>query len=135
MVKDKTRVIMVKLGLDGHWRGITTVSLILKNAGMEVIFAGFQTIDSAISIAEQEDVDVIGLSIHSGAHIPWTTKFVEGLKKRKLKDEFVLAVGGVIPDADVETLREIGADGIFGPGSTAEEIVKSIQEKVKEKRV
>ncbi|MCD6153689.1 MAG: cobalamin-dependent protein [Syntrophobacterales bacterium] len=134
-MKDKTRVIMVKLGLDGHWRGITTVSLILKNAGMEVIFAGFQTIESAISIAEQEDVDVIGLSIHSGAHIPWTRKFVEALNERKLKDEFVLVVGGVIPDADVDALREIGADGIYGPGSTAEEIVRSIQEKVKEKRI
>lgn len=81
----KIRVLTAKVGLDGHWRGVTTVSLILKNAGMEVIFGGFQTIENAVNVAVQEDVDVIGLSIHSGAHITWIRKFVEELKKRGLK--------------------------------------------------
>ena len=126
----KIRVIMVKVGLDGHWRGVTTVSLILKNAGMEVIFGGFQTIENTISVAVQEDVDVIGVSIHSGAHITWVKKFVEELKKRELQNEFVLVVGGAIPEHDFAMLKQIGANDVFGPGSLPEKIINKIEKLV-----
>ena len=126
----KIRVIMVKVGLDGHWRGVTTVSLILKNAGMEGIFGGFQTIENTISVAVQEDVDVIGVSIHSGAHITWVKKFVEELKKRELQNEFVLVVGGAIPDHDFAMLKQIGANDVFGPGSLPEKIINKIEKLV-----
>lgn len=126
----KIRVIMVKVGLDGHWRGVTTVSLILKNAGMEVIFGGFQTIENTINVAVQEDVDVIGVSIHSGAHITWVKKFVEELKKRELQSEFVLVVGGAIPEHDFAMLKKIGANDVFGPGSLPEKIINKIEKLV-----
>lgn len=134
-VDKKIRVLTVKVGLDGHWRGVTTVSLILKNAGMEVIFGGFQTIENAVNVAVQEDVDVIGLSIHSGAHITWIRKFVEELKKRGLEKEFVLVVGGAIPEHDFAMLKQIGAHDVFGPGTLPDKIIQSIQEKVEKKEL
>lgn len=126
----KIRVIMVKIGLDGHWRGVTTVSLVLKNAGMEVIFGGFQTIENTINVAVQEDVDVIGVSIHSGAHVTWVKKFVEELKKRELQNEFVFVVGGAIPEHDFAILKQIGAHDVFGPGSLPERIINNIEKLV-----
>jgi len=126
----KIRVLMVKVGLDGHWRGAVSVSSLLKDAGMEVIFGGFQEIDTIINTAIQEDVDVIGLSIHSGAHIYWTRKIVERLAERGLANEFILMVGGAIPEYDFEELRNLGVYGIFSPGTLPERIVSEFRESV-----
>ena len=80
---------MSKPGCDGHWRGIVTVSRILRDAGMEVIFGGFQNVEEIVKTAIEEDVDVIGLSIHSGADVPWTREVVSLLKEKGMQNEFV----------------------------------------------
>lgn len=129
----KIRVLMVKVGLDGHWRGAVSVSSLLKNAGMEVIFGGFQEIDTIINTAIQEDVDVIGLSIHSGAHIDWTKKMVKRLEERGLRDKFVLMVGGAIPEYDFEELKKMGAYEVFLPGTLPGRIIDVFRESVTKK--
>ncbi|NVM30476.1 MAG: cobalamin B12-binding domain-containing protein [Candidatus Helarchaeota archaeon] len=125
------RVLMSKPGIDGHWRGIVVVSRGLRDAGMEVIFGGFQTCEQIVETAIEEDVDMIGLSIHSGAHIGYTKRVVELLKEKKMDGQFLLLVGGAIASLDFDTLKEIGAANIYGPGSLIKDIVAFIQEHVK----
>ncbi|MHA1263829.1 MAG: cobalamin B12-binding domain-containing protein [Candidatus Helarchaeota archaeon] len=125
------RVLMSKPGIDGHWRGIVVVSRGLRDAGMEVVFGGFQTIEEIVETAVQEDVDMIGLSIHSGAHIGYTKRIVELLKKRGLDNRFLLLIGGAIASKDFDTLKEIGAANVYGPGSLIKDIVAFIKEHVK----
>lgn len=132
---EKVRVLMVKVGLDGHWRGVISVSLLLKDAGMEVIFGGFQSIDSIINTAIQEDVDVIGLSIHSGAHLSWTRKMFEQLKEKGLENEFIVMIGGAIPEYDFEELKKIGAYEVFPPGTFSDKIINAFRESVEKKKV
>ena len=127
-MENKIRVLMSKPGCDGHWRGIVAVSRALKDAGMEVIFGGFQNVEEIVKTAMEEDVDVIGLSIHSGAHIQWTRQVVNLLKERGLQNEFVLLVGGAIPIDDCQVLKSIGAAGVFRPGAVTREIVNCIQQ-------
>ncbi len=121
---------MFKPGIDGHWRGIVTVAKALTEAGMEVIFAGFKSIDSIVEAAIQEDVDVIGYSVHSGAHHEWTRKLNDALKERGIRDEFLIIMGGAIPHADHENLIREGADGVFSPGTDTRDIVNFILENV-----
>jgi methylmalonyl-CoA mutase C-terminal domain/subunit len=130
----KIRVLMVKVGLDGHWRGAISVSFLLKDAGMEVIFGGFQVIESIINTAIQEDVDAIGLSIHSGAHIDWTQKMVKRLEERGLRDKFVLMVGGAIPEYDFEELKKMGAYEVFSPGTLPGKIINAFRESVAKRK-
>jgi len=130
MEKKNIRVLMSKLGVDGHWRGIVSVSKALMEAGMEVIFGGFQSIPQVVKTAEEEDVDVIGLSIHSGAHLEWTQRLVDMLKEKGLEKDFLVVVGGIIPDGDELKLKEIGAADSFGPGTEMKKIVESIKDKV-----
>lgn len=125
------RVLMSKPGIDGHWRGIVVVSRGLRDAGMEVIFGGFQTVAQIIETAIQEDVDMIGLSVHSGAHLGYTQRVVDQLKDKGLDGKFLLLVGGAIASMDFDMLKEIGAANVYGPGSLIKDIVTFIQENVK----
>ena len=131
MPEKKIRVLIAKPGLDGHDRGAKVVARILRDAGMEVIYTGLrQTPEMVVAAALQEDVDVIGLSILSGAHMTLIPKIAELAKEKGVGDVLFL-VGGIIPDDDVAALKEIGVDGIFGPGASSDEIVSFITENAK----
>jgi methylmalonyl-CoA mutase C-terminal domain/subunit len=117
------RVLIAKPGLDGHDRGAKVVARALRDAGMEVIYAGLrQTPEDIVESAIEEDVDLIGLSILSGAHMALFPRVVKLLKERKAGDIPVFA-GGIIPDEDAKRLRKIGIRAVFGPGASLEEIV------------
>jgi methylmalonyl-CoA mutase C-terminal domain/subunit len=131
MSERKIRVLVAKPGLDGHDRGAKVVARILRDAGMEVIYTGLrQTPEMIVAAALQEDVDVIGLSILSGAHMTLLPAITSLAKERGL-DNVLFLVGGIIPDDDVPALKEMGIGGIFGPGASADEIVGFIREKAK----
>lgn len=131
-MEKKIKVLIAKPGLDGHDRGAKVVALALKEAGMEVIYTGLhKTIDQIVNIAIQEDVDIIGLSIMSGAHIPLTRKLMEKLREKGIQDKKVF-VGGVIPTRDIEKLKEMGVKGVFPGGTPIDEIISAIKEAQKE---
>lgn len=118
------RVLIGKPGLDGHDRGAKVVARALRDAGMEVIYTGLhQTPEAIVEAAMQEDVDVIGLSILSGAHNTLVPRVLALLRAQGMEDVQVL-VGGIIPDEDMEELRRIGVAAVFGPGTETEEIVR-----------
>jgi len=126
----KIRVLIAKPGLDGHDRGAKVVARALRDAGMEVIYTGLrQTPEMIVEAALQEDVDVVGLSILSGAHMALFPRIMNLLKENGLDDVLVVA-GGIIPDEDVPALKEMGIRGVFGPGTSTEEIVKFIKEEI-----
>jgi methylmalonyl-CoA mutase C-terminal domain/subunit len=130
MSERRIRVLVAKPGLDGHDRGAKVVARALRDAGMEVIYAGLrQTPEMVVEAALQEDVDVIGLSIHSGAHNYIVERVVELLAERNAED-VVLVVGGIIPDRDAQRLHELGIDAIFPPGTTTTEIIEFIRARV-----
>jgi methylmalonyl-CoA mutase C-terminal domain/subunit len=123
---DKIRVVIAKPGLDGHDRGAKVIARALRDAGMEVIYTGLrQTPEQVVSAALQEDADVIGLSILSGAHMHICPRVVELLKEKGL-DDVMVVVGGIIPDADIAKLNELGIRGVFIPGTPMQEIVDFI---------
>lgn len=127
MAKRKIRVLIAKPGLDGHDRGAKVVARALRDAGMEVIYTGIrQTPEMIAEAALQEDVDVVGLSILSGAHMALCPRVVELLRQQGMGDVPVL-VGGIIPDEDVPALRAAGIRGIFGPGTNTQDIVAFIR--------
>ncbi|UCG65297.1 MAG: cobalamin B12-binding domain-containing protein [Deltaproteobacteria bacterium] len=127
----KIRILIGKPGLDGHDRGAKVVAHALKDRGMEVIYTGLhQSVPSIVNQAIQEGVDVIGLSIMSGAHIPICKKLMDLIKKENL-DNVLVVVGGVIPAKDYPVLREMGIDGIFPGGTHFEEVVRFIEENVR----
>jgi methylmalonyl-CoA mutase C-terminal domain/subunit len=131
----KIRVLVAKPGLDGHDRGAKVIARALRDAGMEVIYTGLrQTPEMVVTAALQEDVDVIGLSILSGAHNAIVPRVADLLKQNKM-DDVVLLVGGIIPDQDVEGLKKIGVAAIFQPGTAMDDIVKFIRENVKPRGV
>jgi len=131
LAEKRIRVLLAKPGLDGHDRGAKVVALALKDAGMEVIYTGLhKTIDEIVNTALQEDVDVIGLSIYSGAHVPLSQKLMNRLKEKDLTDKMVL-VGGNIPRRDIKTLIDYGVTGVFPVGARLEDIINFIKEKVK----
>jgi methylmalonyl-CoA mutase C-terminal domain/subunit len=119
------RVLIAKPGLDGHDRGAKVVARALRDAGMEVIYAGLrQTPEDIVEAAIEEDVDLIGLSILSGAHMVLFPRVMELLRRRKAHDIQVFA-GGIIPDDDVPRLKKIGIRAVFGPGTSLETIVET----------
>jgi methylmalonyl-CoA mutase C-terminal domain/subunit len=127
----KIRVIIAKPGLDGHDRGAKVIARALRDAGMEVIYTGLrQTPEQIVSAALQEDADVIGLSILSGAHNHICPRVMELLKAQGL-DDVLVVVGGIIPDVDVQGLKAIGVKGIFVPGTPMQEIVDFIKGNVR----
>jgi methylmalonyl-CoA mutase C-terminal domain/subunit len=130
MVKKPIRVLVAKPGLDGHDRGAKVVAHALRDAGMEVIYTGLhQTVEQIVEAALQEDVDVIGLSVLSGAHLPLTAKLMELLRERGL-ESLLVVVGGNVPRRDVEKLEALGVAGVFRTGSHFDDIVKFIQERI-----
>ncbi len=129
MAERKIRVLLAKPGLDGHDRGAKVVAHALKDAGMEVIYTGLhQTVPSIAKQAVQEGVDVIGLSIMSGAHIPICRKLMGMMEDEDLK-RIRVVVGGVIPKKDVPLLKQMGIAGVFPGGSPFSEIIRFIKEK------
>ena len=124
----KLKIIIAKPGLDGHDRGAKVVARALRDAGHEVIYTGIrQTPEMIAETALQEDADMIGLSILSGAHLELFPRIVDELKKRKM-DDVVLFAGGIIPDEDRDQLRKMGFGGIFGPGASTNDIVAWVKE-------
>src|SRR3954465_14709390 len=129
----KLRVVIAKPGLDGHDRGAKVIARALRDAGMEVIYTGLrQTPEMIASAALQEDADVIGLSILSGAHNHIAPKLMELLKAKGL-DDVLVVIGGIIPDVDIPRLQAMGIKGIFLPGTPMQEIIDFIQQNARTK--
>lgn len=127
MGEPKIRVLVAKPGLDGHDRGAKVIARALRDSGMEVIYTGLrQTPEMVAEAALQEDVDIIGLSILSGAHMTLVPRIIELLKKQG-QGEVKLMVGGIIPDADRPKLEQLGVSAVFGPGTSTEAIVQAFQ--------
>jgi methylmalonyl-CoA mutase, C-terminal domain len=125
------RVVIAKPGLDGHDRGAKVIARALRDAGMEVIYTGLrQTPEQIVAAALQEDADVIGLSILSGAHMHICPRVMELLKARGLSDVLVV-IGGIIPDVDIPRLQEMGVTGIFLPGTPMQDIIAFINANVR----
>jgi methylmalonyl-CoA mutase C-terminal domain/subunit len=131
MSDEKIRVLMSKPGIDGHWRGGIVISRALRDAGMELIFGGFQNIEQCVQSAIQEDVDVIGLSIHSGAHFAYTKRLIDLLEQKGLKNQFMILIGGAIPARDFSALKELGVANVYGPGTITGDVVKFIRDNIK----
>jgi methylmalonyl-CoA mutase C-terminal domain/subunit len=130
MTEKPIRVLIAKPGLDGHDRGAKVVAHALREAGMEAIYTGLhQTVEQIVEAALQEDVDAIGLSILSGAHLPITEKMMELLAEQDMADVLVV-VGGNIPQRDIEKLKALGVAGVFPTATSFEDIVRFIKEKV-----
>ena len=131
MEKDRNiRILMAKPGLDGHERGARVLAYGLRDEGFEVIYTGLrQTPDQIAAAVIQEDVDVVGLSILSGAHLAMAGKVIEKLKGQRVKDVLVL-VGGVIPEEDIPKLKEMGVAGVFTSGTSIKEVAEFIHSRV-----
>jgi methylmalonyl-CoA mutase C-terminal domain/subunit len=129
--KEQTiRVLVAKPGLDGHDRGAKVVARSLRDAGMEVIYTGIrQTPEMIVEAAVQEDVNVVGLSILSGAHMELFPPIVDGLKKKGMAEVLVVA-GGIIPDEDIPALKKIGIKAVFGPGTPTKDIAEFIRKEI-----
>ncbi len=127
MTDKKIRVLVAKPGLDGHDRGAKVVARALRDAGMEVIYTGLrQTPEMIAEAALQEDVDVVGLSILSGAHMALTPRVMQLLEANG-QTHVKVFIGGIIPDEDLQSLKEMGVAGIFGPGASTEDIIHDVQ--------
>ena len=125
------RILIAKPGLDGHDRGAKIIARALRDAGMEVIYTGLhQTAEMVVEAALQEDVDAIGLSVLSGAHMPLFTSIQKLLRERGGED-IVIFGGGIIPDDDVEALKHAGVEAVFTPGASTEDIVTWVREHVR----
>ena len=119
------RVLLAKLGLDGHDRGLKVVARILRDAGMEVIYLGLrQTTDSIVAACEQEDADVIGLSMHNAGHLTLAPRMVQAVTEAEL--DVPVVIGGIVPADEVPVLIDAGVAAVLGPGATAEEVVSAV---------
>jgi methylmalonyl-CoA mutase C-terminal domain/subunit len=135
MPDQKIRVLVAKPGLDGHDRGAKVIARALRDAGMEVIYTGLrQTPEMIVNASLQEDVDVIGLSILSGAHNAIVPRVIDLLKQNQM-DDVLVVVGGTIPDQDYDFLKKAGVAAIFGPGTSMDSIVEFIRKNVKPRSV
>jgi methylmalonyl-CoA mutase C-terminal domain/subunit len=128
MTAKKIKILIGKPGLDGHDRGAKVIALALRDAGMEVIYTGLhQTIEEIVRMAVQEAVDIVGLSIMSGAHLPISKTLLELMKEQEIED-IPVAVGGVIPKQDISKLKELGIKGVFPGGTRFDEVIAGIKE-------
>ncbi|MBK8945249.1 MAG: cobalamin B12-binding domain-containing protein [Ignavibacteriae bacterium] len=131
-MEKKIRVLIAKAGLDGHDRGAKVIAAALRDAGMEVIYLGLrQTPEMIVSAAIQEDVDAIGLSILSGAHMTIFPRILDEMKKNEINDVLLFG-GGIIPDEDIKKLKELGVGELFTPGASTTEVVTFLKNWVKE---
>ncbi|MCK4435414.1 cobalamin B12-binding domain-containing protein [Candidatus Bathyarchaeota archaeon] len=134
MTEKKIRVLVAKPGLDSHDRGAKVVARALRDSGMEVIYTGLrQTPEQIVETVLQEDVDVLGLSILSGAHMTHFPKIMNLMKQKDLKDVLVFA-GGIIPEEDIEPLQKLGIREIFGPGTPTETVIDFVKKNVQKSR-
>ena len=125
----RLRVVLAKLGLDGHDRGLKVVARMLRDAGMEVIYLGLrQTAESIIAVAEEEDADAIGLSMHNAGHLTLAPRMVSALRAAQL--DVPLIVGGIVPEQDIGPLLEAGVACVLGPGAPAAEVVAAVRDAV-----
>ena len=123
------RVVLAKLGLDGHDRGLKVVARILRDAGMEVIYLGLrQTTETVIDAVEQEDADVIGLSMHNAGHLALAPRILQSMADAGL--DVPVVIGGIVPGADVTALHEMGISAVLHPGSSAQEVVEAVRRSV-----
>ncbi|MCW2507899.1 MAG: Cobalamin B12-binding protein [Modestobacter sp.] len=130
MAAERIRVVIAKPGLDGHDRGAKVVARALRDAGMEVVYTGLhQTPEQIVETVVQEDADAVGLSVLSGAHMTLFARLAELLREREV-DDVVVFGGGIIPDADLPELAELGVARVFTPGASTEEIVAWVREHV-----
>jgi methylmalonyl-CoA mutase cobalamin-binding domain/chain len=128
------RVLTAKVGLDGHDRGVKIISRALRDAGMEVIYSGLhRTPEEIVATAIQEDVDVIGLSILSGAHMTLLPRVLQLLREREVLDRFIVVAGGVIPDDDVEVLKKMGVSDILGQDAAPDHVAVRVRELVSDR--
>jgi methylmalonyl-CoA mutase C-terminal domain/subunit len=124
------RIVLAKLGLDGHDRGIKVVARILRDAGMEVIYLGLRgTTDSIVTAVEQEDADAVGLSMHNAGHLTLAPRMVDALAAADL--DVPVIIGGIVPDEDVPRLEEAGVAAVLGPGASAEEVADTVRAAVR----
>lgn len=124
------RVVLAKLGLDGHDRGLKVVARMLRDAGMEVIYLGLrQTTDTVIAAVEQEDADVIGLSMHNAGHLALAPRILKAVADAGL--DVPVVIGGIVPEADVHTLKETGISAVLHPGASAVEVAEAVREAVR----
>lgn len=130
-MKDNVKILLAKLGLDIHNRGVLTVAKNLRDAGMEVIYIGNSTPEEIIASALQEDADIIGVSSLGGAHVSLGKKLLALAKKQGIKDDTVYLMGGAVPEEDMPKLKKAGFDAIFTSGATKEEIVSTIEKLLK----
>lgn len=129
MDEKRIRVVIAKPGLDGHDTGAKVVAHALKDAGMEVIYTGLhRRIEDIVKTALEEDADVIGMSIYSGAHLPLSKKLMDQLKEKSISDKVIL-IGGNIPQRDIPILKEYGVDGVFSTGSRLDDIITFIKDR------
>jgi methylmalonyl-CoA mutase C-terminal domain/subunit len=130
---EKIRVLVAKPGLDGHDRGAKVIARAFRDAGFEVIYTGLrQTPEQVVNAALQEDVDVVGLSVLSGAHMTLCPRIMELMNKEGLNDVLVV-VGGIIPDQDIQKLKDSGVSEIFQPGASTEDIIAYVRKNVRKK--
>ena len=128
------RCLVAKVGLDGHDRGAHVIARALRDAGFEVIYSGLhRSPEEVVQAAVQEDVDVVGISILSGAHNTLVPKILDGLKQYDAFDDRLVLVGGIVPDDDKDELRARGVDEIFGPGASMQEMITYIREHAPER--
>lgn len=124
------RIVLAKLGLDGHDRGVKVVARMLRDAGMEVIYLGLRaTTDSIVAAVEQEDADAVGLSMHNAGHLTLAPLMVEALAEAGL--DVPLIIGGIVPDEDVPRLEAAGVAAVLGPGASAEEVAAAVRRAVR----
>ena len=120
------RVVLAKLGLDGHDRGLKVVARMLRDAGMEVVYLGLrQTTDTVIAAVEQEDADVIGLSMHNAGHLALAPRIMQAITDADL--DVPVVIGGIVPEADVHTLKEMGISAVLHPGASAVEVAEAVR--------
>jgi methylmalonyl-CoA mutase C-terminal domain/subunit len=133
LTNEKIRVVVAKPGLDGHDRGAKVIARAFRDAGFEVIYTGLrQTPEQVVNAALQEDADVVGLSVLSGAHMTLCPRIMELMKKEGL-DDVMVVVGGIIPDQDIAKLKEQGVAEVFQPGASTEEIIAYVRQNVRKK--
>jgi len=131
MSNEKIRVVVAKPGLDGHDRGAKVIARAFRDAGFEVIYTGLrQTPEQIVNAALQEDADVVGLSVLSGAHMTLCPRITELMKKEGLEDVMVI-IGGIIPDQDIPNLKECGISAVFQPGTSTQDIVAFVRDNVR----
>jgi methylmalonyl-CoA mutase C-terminal domain/subunit len=129
------RCLVAKVGLDGHDRGAHVISRAFRDAGFEVIYSGLhRSPDEIVQAAVQEDVDVLGISILSGAHDTLVPRIVDGLKEYDAFEDTLLLTGGIIPDDDAAELKEAGVSEVFGPGASMDEMIAFVRENVPQRR-